>query len=452
MMKINFKKILLLSVLLLIFVACDLKKAEEAYEKGDYVTAVKYSAKYLDGKKTFPNNKESKQILEKFDVIIKYYEKNIAEAVTTDSKIKYMSEFWEIRTLLDKKSYDRQIEFFTGKYTVDELGKNVAEQYYIKGNSIKTVRTDDYLSKAEAYEAGLTYYNYKDIKQKAEDYRFKYSDLKAGDYYARAVLDEKNGRYRSAEENFLAAYDVYIKYGSYKDSQRRYQLNNERADREEAEKLYKKAKSQEAAKNYCDAAETFAEADDAYENHGNYKDSNELSGKNDKLCRQEAADKYYQEARSREYSARTKSEYRDIAQIYNSAYNAYEKYGEYKDSYKKYKDLEEKGKVKVYIAGDMDNIVKDSLKSDFIVLTNSYSASDVRIRIIVDDKGYKQYPEPQLRSIMSYEISGYINDEKKYSYTEHNDNKDNLYRKVRDRMKEDVRWETGKVIDLLSRM
>ncbi len=452
MMKINFKKILLLSVLLLIFVACDLKKAEEAYEKGDYVTAVKYSAKYLDGKKTFPNNKESKQILEKFDVIIKYYEKNIAEAVTTDSKIKYMSEFWEIRTLLDKKSYDRQIEFFTGKYTVDELGKNVAEQYYIKGNSIKTVRTDDYLSKAEAYEAGLTYYNYKDIKQKAEDYRFKYSDLKAGDYYARAVLDEKNGRYRSAEENFLAAYDVYIKYGSYKDSQRRYQLNNERADREEAEKLYKKAKSQEAAKNYCDAAETFAEVDDAYENHGNYKDSNELSGKNDKLCRQEAADKYYQEARSREYSARTKSEYRDIAQIYNSAYNAYEKYGEYKDSYKKYKDLEEKGKVKVYIAGDMDNIVKDSLKSDFIVLTNSYSASDVRIRIIVDDKGYKQHPEPQLRSIMSYEISGYINDEKKYSYTEHNDNKDNLYRKVRDRMKEDVRWETGKVIDLLSRM
>ena len=363
-----------------------------------------------------------------------------------------MSEFWEIRTLLDKKSYDRQIEFFTGKYTVDELGKNVAEQYYIKGNSIKTVRTDDYLSKAEAYEAGLTYYNYKDIKQKAEDYRFKYSDLKAGDYYARAVLDEKNGRYRSAEENFLAAYDVYIKYGSYKDSQRRYQLNNERADREEAEKLYKKAKSQEAAKNYCDAAETFAEVDDAYENHGNYKDSNELSGKNDKLCRQEAADKYYQEARSREYSARTKSEYRDIAQIYNSAYNAYEKYGEYKDSYKKYKDLEEKGKVKVYIAGDMDNIVKDSLKSDFIVLTNSYSASDVRIRIIVDDKGYKQHPEPQLRSIMSYEISGYINDEKKYSYTEHNDNKDNLYRKVRDRMKEDVRWETGKVIDLLTRM
>ena len=100
----------------------------------------------------------------------------------------------------------------------------------------------------------------------------------------------------------------------------------------------------------------------------------------------------------------------------------------------------------------MDNIVKDSLKSDFIVLTNSYSSADVRIRIVVDDNGYKQHPEPQLRSRMSYEVSGYMNDEKKYSYTEHNDSKDNLYRKVRDRMKEDVRWETGKLIDSLSRM
>ena len=68
MIKINFRKILLFAVLLFVFVGCDLKKAEEAYEKGDYVTAVKYSAKYLDGKKTFPNNKESKQILEKFDI------------------------------------------------------------------------------------------------------------------------------------------------------------------------------------------------------------------------------------------------------------------------------------------------------------------------------------------------------------------------------------------------
>ena len=80
MIKINFKKIFLFTVLLFVFVGCDLKKAEEAYEKGDYVNAVKYSAKYLDGKKSFPNNKESKQILENLDTIVKYYEKNIAAA------------------------------------------------------------------------------------------------------------------------------------------------------------------------------------------------------------------------------------------------------------------------------------------------------------------------------------------------------------------------------------
>ena len=453
MIRINFRKIVLFTALLFVFVGCDLKKAEEAYEKGDYVTAVEYSVKYLDGKKSFPNNKESKKILENLENIVDYYEKNIAAAKTTDTKIKYMSEFWEIRKLVDRKSYDRQISFFTGKYTLEELGINVAEQYYIKGENIKIVNTDDYGYKAIAYETGYSYYNYKDIKQKAEDFRFKYSDLKAGEYYASGISNEKNGRYRSAEQNFLAAYNIYKNYGSYKDSQKRYQTNSERADREDAEKWYQKAKSQESARNYCEAAETFSAAAQAYSKHGNYKDSYDLKAKNDKLCRQEIADRYYQEARNKEYSARTKREYRDIAEIYNSAYTSYKGYGEYKDSYQKYKDLEEKGKVKVYIAGDLDNVIRDTIRSDFVVFTNSSSSADVRIRILIDDNGYKQHPEPQQRTRMRYEISGYyISDEKRYNYVEYNDSLDNMRRKIRDRMKDDAKWETGKLIDYISRM
>jgi hypothetical protein len=448
--KINFKQISLLAVLLFLFIGCDLKKAEEAYEKGDYVTAVKYSVKYLDGKKSFPNNKESKKILENLENIVEYYEKNIDMAVNRDSKIKYMSEFWEIRSMVDKKPYNKYIDFFTGKYTVDELGMNVAEQYYIKGEGIKAVKTDDYLKKAEAYETGLTYYNYKDIKEKAGNYRFKYSELKAGEYYTAGILDEKNGRYRSAEQNFLSAYEIYKNYGSYKDSQQRHTINNEKADRAEAEVLYKKGKSQEAAKNYCDAAESFAEADEIYQNHGSYKDSSDLSIKNDKLCKQDTADKYYQDARNREYRANTKREYREIAQIYNSAYMAYQGYGQYKDSYQKYKNLEEKGKVKIYIAGDYDNMLRDTLKSDFIVLTSSYSTADIRVRLVYDDNGYKQGPESQLRGRLVYEVSGYINDNKKYNYVEYNDSRDNLYKKIKSRMRDDVRWESGKLIDRLS--
>lgn len=450
--RVNFKKIFLFSLLLFLFLGCDLKKAEEAYEKGDYVTAVKYSVKYLDGKKTFPNNKESKKILENLDNIVSYYEKNIEAATTTDSKIKYMSEFWEIRTMVDKKSYNKYIEFFTAKYTVDELGMNTAEQYYIKGEGIRAVNTDDYLRKATAYETGLTYYNYKDIKEKAENYRFKYSDLKAGEHYTKGLSDEKNGRYRSAEQNFLAAYNVYKNYGNYKDSYKRYLTNSEKADGADAEKFYKTGKSQEAAKSYCEAAESFEAAADAYNKHGNYKDSTELTAKNDKLCSQTAADKYYQEARSKEYSARTKREYRDIALIYNNAYTAYKQHGEYKDSYQRYRDLEEKGKVKVYIANDKDNILKDSLKGDFIVLTNYSSSADIRVRLIYDEQAYKSHPESQLRARVSYEVSGYINNEKKYNYVEYNDSKDNMYRKIRDRMRDDVRWETEKLIDSLSRI
>ena len=51
--------------------------------------------------------------------------------------------------MVDKKSYNKYIEFFTAKYTVDELGMNTAEQYYIKGEGIRAVSTDDYLKKAD---------------------------------------------------------------------------------------------------------------------------------------------------------------------------------------------------------------------------------------------------------------------------------------------------------------
>ncbi|MCP1224031.1 hypothetical protein [Sebaldella sp. S0638] len=368
MIRINFRKIVLFAALLFVFVGCDLKKAEEAYEKGDYVTAVEYSVKYLDGKKTFPNNKESKKILENLENIVDYYEKNITAAKTTDTKIKYMSEFWEIRKLVDRKSYDRQIAFFTGKYTLEELGINVAEQYYIKGDSIRAVSTADYQNKALAYEAGFSYYNYKDIKQKAEDYRFKYSELKAGEYYASGISDEKNGRYRNAEQNFLAAYNIYKNYGSYKDSQKRYQINNEKADKEDAEKWYQSARSQQAKQNYCEAAESFSAAAEAYKNHGKYKDSSELKVSNDKLCKQKIAEDYYQEGRNIEYSARGKSDYREAAEMYYNAYTAYKGYGEYKDSYQKYKNMVDRGKVKVYITDDLDHVIRDTLRSDFIVI------------------------------------------------------------------------------------
>ena len=50
-MEKNIRKVFLLIILVFTIVSCDLKNAEKAFESGDYVTAVRYSVKYLDGKK-----------------------------------------------------------------------------------------------------------------------------------------------------------------------------------------------------------------------------------------------------------------------------------------------------------------------------------------------------------------------------------------------------------------
>ena len=71
-MEKNIRKVFLLIILVFTIVSCDLKNAEKAFESGGYVTAVRYSVKYLDGKKKFPDNKESKKIMSNLFIYIVY--------------------------------------------------------------------------------------------------------------------------------------------------------------------------------------------------------------------------------------------------------------------------------------------------------------------------------------------------------------------------------------------
>lgn len=401
--KISLNKIIMFMVLILTIISCDLKKAEEAFEKGDYVTAVEYSVKYLDKQKKFPTNKESKKILSNLDYIVNYYEKNISQSNSLDIKIENLTNLRKIRILLDNKKYDTQINFFTGKYNINNMGEQLAELYYTKGEEIKILKTEDYLEKAKVYEKGASYYNYKDINQKIYENKFKYADIKAAEYYSAGISAEKQGVYRTAETNFQAAVNVYKDFGKYKDAEIRYLTNNEKADKADAEKFYQKGKSYEKISDYCSAANSYEKAAKAYLKHGDYKDTKTLLNKNDELCRRSVAEKYYNEAKKLEYSARYKYEYREVAKKYNDAYEAYRSYGTYKDSYQKYKDYEEKGKIRVYIADDIDGVIRRGLDKKNVVFTNSYLNSDVKVEII-ERRYYREYPEEFHRRDMSERI------------------------------------------------
>lgn len=345
------KKILLLLVLIFTIISCDLKNAEKAFENGDYVSAVRYSTKYLDSKKEFPSSKESKKIIENLYFIEKYYADGIKNAGNIKEKISYISELREIRILLNNKAYDKQISFFTDKYDIKDLSEELAGLYYTVGLS-----------------------------------------------------NEKSGDFREAENNFLNIKNIYKDYGNYKDSNERYFSNRKKANEKEAEGYYSAAKSHEKSKNYCDARDFYEKASEVYAEHGNYKDTKTLYQQNDKGCKKSLSEKYYEEARKKEAGARNKYEYRELADMFYRSYEVYREYGSVNDAHEKYKLYQEKGIVKVYLENDLDNLMKKNLSEPYIEYVSYSSGSDITIDIS-ERRDYRNFPER--RDVRNLNEDGY---------------------------------------------
>ena len=338
-MEKNIRKVFLLIILVFTIVSCDLKNAEKAFESGGYVTAVRYSVKYLDGKKKFPDNKESKKIMSNLEYIVKHYEDGIKNSDSIENKILNLKDLREIRILLDNKPYDKYISFFTSKYSVEILSEELAELYYKV-----------------------------------------------------ALNNEKTGNYREAEKNFLEVKSVYKNFGSYKNADELYLTNRKKANEKEAGENYNTAKSYEAKKNYCDARDYYNKAYQIYQEHGDYKDTKDLYTQNDKKCKKELSEKYYEKKKKKEATARYKYEYRELADLYYKSYDVYKFYGTVNDANEKYKLYKEKGIVRIYLENDLENIMRDNLNNSGIEYVYSSRDSDIIISIDKDVR-YNTFPE-----------------------------------------------------------
>lgn len=335
----NIKRIFLLIILIFTVISCDLKNAEKAFENGDYVTAVRYSVKYLDGKKKFPDNKESKKIISNLDYIVTYYEDSIKNSNTIKNKIFNLKDLREIRILLDNKPYDKYINFFTSKYSVKELSEELADLYYTMG-----------------------------------------------------LNDEKAGNYREAENNFLEVKNVYKSFGSYKNADELYLVNRKKANEKEAVGYYDSAKSYEAKKKYCDARDYYNKAYQIYAEHGEYKDTKSLYTQNDKKCKSDLSESYYESAKKREATARYKYEYREIADLYYKSHDVYKEYGSINNAAERYRVYRNKGIVKVYLESDLNNIIRNNLKNSYVEYVSSARDSDITIAVD-QDRRYNTFPE-----------------------------------------------------------
>lgn len=337
---------------ILLLSGCAIQQAENAYKSGNYQETVSIIADYLDKKGALPNESDSESMFSMMNNIVISYENKIATASDGDygTKISAYDHLLSMRKRLNNRFYDDQIRFLTGKYSVEQLNKNIAEQYYLKGKSIKPSGKDSYLAIANAFSSGAEYYDYQDIKQLRDSHYKKYATLNAGDFYQLGLAAIKT-------------------------------------------------------QDYASAAKAFFSAEEAYRQYGSYKDSSSLAVKYDKQDRKQASDQHYKDAVALSRTAISKYDYRRVAEKYSEAYKAYAKYGQVNDAQLQMNKYSSKGQVRVYIVADsgLQTKVEKELNYTFIDFTSSAASADVVINLSMDSD-YKKEHEKRRTEALSENI------------------------------------------------
>jgi hypothetical protein len=314
--------------MLLLASCCHTRTSEEAYAQGNYLESIHLLA--LDIEQAGPDKFNQDKAIKLHDLVenvMVYYETVLANTAKTDfdSRIMTNNKLSEMRARLSNHFYSQELGFFLDKYTAAKLNENIAKAYYDQGHSIIAHDSADYKKKADLYQKGLSFYNYKDIARLFKLNNTKYMQLAAKEFYDQG-------------KNFV-----------------RMQF-------------------------YKNATEAFQNAALVYKPLGKYKDSEKLASYYDKLYRMNEAKSSYQLGEKIASYANSRAQYRQAAENYNAAAQVYRPYGNYHDAAIKAADYAHKGKVSVAVRPyEYENIFRDVVRIyDYISVG---SGSDIYIDI-----------------------------------------------------------------------
>lgn len=307
-------------------------KANKLHEQGDYVES---SITIIDYLKNNPDYTPPKKMINLINNNVSLIQKQINNLATTayDPKIKHYKELRTITLAIDNANLSPKPLLTNPPLSLIDI--TLAELYYLKGNAITPNQTQDYLTKAQIYKEGLQFYNYKDMQQLMEQNQYTYSSNLAEEHYQQAVLNIQIKSYQRASEFLEKAIIAYQDYGDYKDSKALFAKYDPIWRKQRANELYNLASSLISNNNsttqYKQIYDYYQQAYEVYGRYGDFKDSQQLAEKYQHEWRKSLADDYYQEAESYRRQ-HTKRAYRKAAEYYQLAYDTYSRYGSYQNS------------------------------------------------------------------------------------------------------------------------
>ena len=150
------KKLCLFLLLIFAVISCDLKKAQDAYNKKEYLESIKIVLKYFEKnphklERIKPDVKND--LTAKFSNIVSIYERKAYNG-TPDEKIEGYSNLGQIYMLMDKYSVSDQFTKFTKEHNLNSIYENYE-------NLVSQKIKDNMKSKnyGNVYEMVKKYYN-----------------------------------------------------------------------------------------------------------------------------------------------------------------------------------------------------------------------------------------------------------------------------------------------------
>ena len=289
------KKIFLMLLLILCVISCEMKKAQEAYDRKEYLKSMRIVLRYFEKnpnklKKIKPEVKN--ELMEKFSNIVNIYERKAYNG-NFDEKIEGYSSLGQIYMLMDKYSISQQFTDFTQKHNLNSIYENYENlvSQRIKNNMDRMSYDNVYKMIKEDYDEHIKFMEElmdgKIPTGKMELYREINRNMtksKADKLIDVAQKYEYSGKYRDAEKLYSEASKTYSRYDeNYRQTKDKYFETKQKADLIDAEKSYNlgMAKAREGTKaSYRKATEYFEEASKFIPN---YKDSKELARKYEEM-------------------------------------------------------------------------------------------------------------------------------------------------------------------------
>lgn len=331
----------------------NIDKADEAFKTGNYKQSIISLTDYLDDKGKFPGDKDTVRLLAIMSSVVEHY-RVLAE--NRSAGYAAQTEGYEgllfIRNRIAYKFYEPRITL-TQRYNPADINKTLGELYYQWGGSISGNSKENYRYRAELFQKGMGYSEHKNIRELYKKNHKQYLTIQSEEYYQIAQQAVRSKDYQHAAVNYLKAAAEYKPYGNYKDSQR-------------------------------------------------------LGVKYDKLYRKNESNRLYQQATALTRTAKIRTEYRKIANLFQQSAAIYSQYGQINNAQERYLVYQEKGIIKLYVSAESSysTLIKKLLTSDETKFTSSAINADIVLTLTTKQDFTENKNQERTQNIKEHILAG----------------------------------------------